>query len=158
MTKKTLKDEIAELEALVKNGYENLDDERRVLRMARIVVAEKALKIINELQEENQLINELRQAGFVVNENLRAENQQLKEKLEVAVESLKEIATDHYPTSIFPDLTENECVEINKFFLEKFNFPIDRLSAFLLRSHHKVVREEIEKLLKQLTQNSPNQN
>jgi len=47
------------------------------------------------------------------------------------------------PKDIFPELTEKQIADINILLINKFGFPLDRLSAHIGRKHYKNIRELI---------------
>ena len=53
---------------------------------------------------------------------------------------------DIYPTDIFPKLTSSQIHEINSTFIERFGFPVDRLSAHICR----IIIENWKKEIRQL--------
>jgi hypothetical protein len=61
---------------------------------------------------------------------LEDENAKLKAELENVAEKLDK---DAYPLDIFPNISSDEISKINALLKKEMGFPIDRLSAYIMR-------------------------
>ena len=63
-------------------------------------------------------------------------------------ESLIKNVKNPYPIDVFPEIHEELLEEINQELMNKFEFPLDRLSAHLMRIARENLKEEILKKIK----------
>lgn len=70
-------------------------------------------------------------------------------RLERAMEALEEIATDHYPESVFKPMSEDEWAEFVKYVQRKYT--IDAISGYYGRFFHKIHRDIAQKALKEIS-------
>lgn len=69
--------------------------------------------------------------------------EQAKKDIIKRIESLE----NPYPIDIFPEIHEELFEEINQELINKFEFPLDRLSANLMRKARENCKEELIKLI-----------
>lgn len=104
-----------------------------------------------EIEERESFIDS---GGFYDKENRLEEEERLslidinllKERLEQtqAVLLLIETLKDPYPKDIFPEIHEELFEEINQELQNKFEFPLDRLSASLMRKARKNLIKDLK--------------
>jgi len=75
---------------------------------------------------------------------------ELEAKVEIVEERLEKFIVDPYPESIFPKVSEDQIKKIHDFCQKELGFPIDRLSAAILRPCWKLISDEISGVLKEI--------
>ena len=172
MKTKTLTERIKELEAsdiadLVVEMFERIDklqgyEELNAISYdanARLSKENEALLAKNkELEEELQerkayiVANPCAQCGGRINamkcDAWAKKAKELEAKVEIVEERLEKFIVDPYPESIFPKVSEDQIKKIHDFCQKELGFPIDRLSAAILRPCWKLISDEVSRVLK----------
>ncbi len=72
-----------------------------------------------------------------------------EQKNENIVDVLQDFIQDHYPTDVFPEITEDQLNQLKKFCNIQFGFPLDRFSAHISRILRKPLVEMATRVLKE---------
>jgi ACT domain-containing protein len=121
-----------------KAGMKHIPIEKRIADLVALLNKERPFETGERIQNDMMVepkeqlkaaegFEELKRKKINV---LEIENAKLKNELENVAETLDK---DAYPLDIFPNISSDEISKINALLKKEMGFPIDRLSAYIMR-------------------------
>ena len=112
--------------------------------METIKQLEKKIKRLSTFVDED-VFRTLNSEGYETLRRLIIAGTELQ-TLKDVVKLIEEVKNP-YPTDVFPEIHEELLEEINHELMNKFEFPLDRLSAHLMRLARNTLKEELKQKL-----------
>ncbi len=118
----------------IKQLEEDIEDYRKNLRKENV---ERHINNLVELLYDKLSDEDIRILEISINRRVLEQTQEI-------IKLIDEIKNP-YPEDLFPEIHEELFEEINQELINKFEFPLDRLSANLMRKARENLKEELKK-------------